>query len=152
MGKRIALEVQGEVNALHLVWSLLDQVLGELPRAGGLQQERYNTLVAVQEAATNVIRHSYGGRLHKPFRVEMKLDGPRLVVTLVDQGPPFDPTCIHCEPDEDHPEEGGYGIFFMRSVMDRIHYSRVEDKNVLEMVKDFSQALSPAGSPGEVGG
>ncbi len=152
MAKRIALEVQGEVNALHLVWNLLDQVMEDLPRAENLQQERYNTLVAVQEAATNVIRHSYGGSLTKPFRVEMELEGTRLAVTLVDQGPPFDPTCVQCEPDEDHPEEGGYGIFFMRSVMDRIRYSREEDRNILEMVKDFSPALSPAGSSGEVEG
>ncbi len=150
MGKKIALEVQGEMNALHLIWTLLDMVLEEIPHAGALQQERYNTLVAVQEAATNVIRHAYKGVLSQPFRVEMELEGPRLLVTLVDQGPPFDPTRVENEPDENHPEEGGYGIFFMRSVMDRIQYFRRGETNVLEMARDFSPSLSPAGAPGEV--
>ena len=152
MGKKIGLEIQGELDALHLIWTLLDQILEEIPQSGSLQQERYNTLVAVQEAATNIIRHSYRGDLDKPFRVEIDLEGSRLRVTLIDQGPPFDPTCVECEPDEERPGEGGYGIFFMRSIMNEIRYSRRNETNFLEMAKDFSRGPSYAGSPGEVRG
>jgi len=146
MSKRVALEIQGELDALHLIWTLLDQVMGGISDPPPPKQERYNTLVAVQEAVTNVLRHSYGGDLSRPFRVELVIEGNRLTITLVDFGPPFDPTVVEVQPDESKPGEGGYGIFFMRTVMNQIRYSREDGANILVMVKIFTPEPSPAGS------
>ena len=151
MTKQVSLEIRGELDALHLIWTLLGQVMEAIPQARPLQQECYNTLVAVQEGATNVIRHAYGGILDRPFRVEILVEGPRLQVSLVDVGPPFDPTQVEVFPKEERPEEGGYGIYFMRTVMNEIRYARVGETNVLTMVKDFSLHPVPAGPPGEDG-
>jgi len=41
-------------------------------------------------------------------------------------------------PDFDHPKEGGMGIFFIRTLMDSVTYTRQGDCNVLEIIKHLS--------------
>jgi len=38
-------------------------------------------------------------------------------------------------PDLENPKEGGMGLFFIRSVMDSVTYTRNKDCNALEMIK-----------------
>jgi len=136
--KKIGIEIQGELDALHIIWSLLEEILNEIPEVRHREDERYTTLVAVQEATTNVIRHAYKGDFSNPFKVEIEALGPKVTITIIDYGPPFDPDFHMKEPNEEDPAEGGYGIYIMKSVMDTIEYKRMEDKNYLIMVKDFS--------------
>jgi serine/threonine-protein kinase RsbW len=97
---------------------------------------------AVDEAASNVIRHGYGG---SPgwLDVAAELVGDRIVVTLEDEAPPFDPTTVP-EPDLAVPpgrrRPGGMGIHLMRLAMDTIvHSPRPGGGNILVM----SRRLDP---------
>jgi serine/threonine-protein kinase RsbW len=38
-------------------------------------------------------------------------------------------------PDFENPKEGGMGIFFIKTLMDSVTYTRQDDCNVLEIVK-----------------
>ncbi len=136
--KRIVIEIQGELDVLRIVWSLLEEILEGIPEVRHREDERYMTLVAVQEAATNVLRHAYEGDLTLPIRFELKATGPMISITIVDHGPPFDPEKEEKVPDEENPAEGGYGIYIIKSVMDKVIYDRREGKNFLTMIKDFS--------------
>jgi anti-sigma regulatory factor (Ser/Thr protein kinase) len=85
--------------------------------------------VAADEAATNVIKHAYGGKVG-PITILCAIEEGVLTVTFLDQGVPFDPTTVK-EPDlesgvEDRPI-GGLGIYFMRQLMDEVLYHRPAD-------------------------
>ena len=84
-------------------------------------------VIAVDEAATNVIRHGYKGR-PGPLRVEVLREGAAIVVHLVDEAPSFDPTGRPA-PDLDTPLErrpfGGMGIHLMSVSVDRLDHRSV---------------------------
>jgi len=93
---------------------------------------------AVDEAATNVVLHGYGG---EPGWIDVtaELVGDRIVVTLEDEAPVMDPTQVP-EPDLSIPPErrraGGMGVHLMRLAMDDIsHAPRPGGGNILTMAR-----------------
>jgi serine/threonine-protein kinase RsbW len=132
------------IPSLHLTAGLeelfqLRQFVEETALTLGIEQEMtMKLLLAVDEAATNIIIHGY--RQQKgSIEVEMKPEGPDLVISLRDKAPLFDPT-RHPPPDVTLPLEqrqpGGLGIYLMRQVMDEvIHRARPGGGNELIMIK-----------------
>ena len=106
-----------------------------------LQAERgamEDMILAVDEAATNVMVHGYRGGPGE-LDIEIQRDGDALVVILRDQAPPFDPSGFP-EPDITIPLEdrflGGMGIHLMRASTDAVHYrARPQGGNELILVK-----------------
>jgi len=94
-------------------------------------------VVAVDEAATNIIRHGYRDR-RGPIEVEVERSGPSIVVRVRDQAPPFDPTTWPA-PDLGLPLErrraGGLGIHLLRRSVDRVVHRRSESGNELTLMK-----------------
>ena len=93
---------------------------------------------AVDEAATNVIRHGYRGGPGW-LEVSAALDGDRIVVELEDAAPLLDPTLVP-EPDLSVPPErrrpGGMGVHLMRLAMDELHHApRPGGGNILTMAR-----------------
>lgn len=93
---------------------------------------------AVDETATNAIVHGHAGR---PGWVEVRVavEGDRLVVTIEDDAPPFDPTTVP-EPDLSVPPErrrpGGMGVHLARLCVDEIsHRPRPGGGNILTLVR-----------------
>jgi serine/threonine-protein kinase RsbW len=82
--------------------------------------------LAVDEAFTNIIEHSYGGESQEQIECICRQTNDRLVVVLKDCGTPFDPTIVP-EPDVDATlkmrKVGGLGMFFMNQLMDEVRYS-----------------------------
>lgn len=73
--------------------------------------------VAVAEACTNAIRHS----LNDLFHVEFELEEGKLSISVKDEGRGYDANKLN-EPDLLNPkEEGGLGIFIIRSLMDEVN-------------------------------
>jgi anti-sigma regulatory factor (Ser/Thr protein kinase) len=105
---------------------------------------------AVDEALTNIMRHSYGGALDR--RIEMSclrlpkrraVHGEGFEIRLVDYGPKIDPAKLRGRPlDEIKP--GGLGLHFIRQSMDIVEFRRTRGANVLRLVK----YLSPEGRHG----
>jgi anti-sigma regulatory factor (Ser/Thr protein kinase) len=85
----------------------------------------------------NVIAHAFAGR-PAPHRLDLRLAiaPASVVVEIVDNGRPFDPTAAPA-PDLSTPlecrEPGGLGIHLMRALMDRLDYRRDDDANVLRL-------------------
>lgn len=80
---------------------------------------------AVDESATNVIRHGYGGS-PGPLDIEIGREGASVKVELRDQAPGFDPR-DRPEPDLRRPlearEPGGFGVHLTRVCVDQIDHS-----------------------------
>jgi anti-sigma regulatory factor (Ser/Thr protein kinase) len=108
---------------------------------GASLQAADDLVIAVDEAATNTIRHGYEGR-PGPIDVEVVRSGSGVVVRLVDDAPVFDPTGRPA-PDLDVPLEsrpfGGMGIHLMRVSVDRlVHRGVGRSGNDLTFFKDLA--------------
>jgi len=101
--------------------------------------------MAVDEAATNIIIHGYGGRAEGPIHIACWLEEGDFAVELRDNGRTFDPERVP-EPDLQNPletrREGGLGIFLMRKMMDRVEFTQEGDENVVTM---FRRCVATAG-------
>ena len=93
---------------------------------------------AIDEAASNVIRHGYAGA---PGWLDVTADvvDDRIVVTLEDAAPSFDPTGVPA-PDLSVPPQqrrpGGMGIHLTRMAMDTMEHSpRPGGGNILTMAR-----------------
>lgn len=104
---------------------------------------------AVDEALTNIMRHSYGNRLDQPIviyfrRTQRQHDGQvqtGLEILLCDRGPAIDQYRLQGRPlDEIRP--GGLGLHFIRQAMDTVEFTRKGSTNRLRLVKYLAPANS----------
>ena len=90
--------------------------------------------VALDEVLSNVVRHGTGGRPNSLIDVTFALEAGSLEVTVVDDGPEWDPLTLP-PPDTTAPLDarrpGGLGVHLVRNLMDRVTYTRDEDRNHL---------------------
>ncbi len=111
-----------------------------LEEAGVDAEGAADTVLAVDEACQNVIRHGYrNGSGAIVLCVER--GGGELVIEIRDFAAPVDPARIRPRPlDELRP--GGLGTHFIRSVMDRVEYrpASAGRGNVLRMVRRIGPA------------
>ena len=79
-------------------------------------------VLAVDEACTNVIKHSYLGDTQKEIIVSCGISDTRLEISIRDFGRKVDPETIkHRELEEVKP--GGLGVFFIKKIMDEVIYN-----------------------------
>ena len=108
----------------------------------GMDEEKSESVtLAVVEALTNVIRHSYDGPCEKPIIVKLsKIEGCEknkgaLEITIRDFGKQVEPEKIKGR-DLDDIKPGGLGVHIIQSVMDEIEFCRAEECGMLlRMVK-----------------
>jgi serine/threonine-protein kinase RsbW len=104
---------------------------------------------AVDEALTNIVRHSYGNRLDQPIamyfrRAQRRHDGQiqqGLEILLCDRGPAVDPCKLQGRPLEEI-RPGGLGLHFIRQAMDTVEFTRKGPTNRLRLVKYLAQGNS----------
>jgi serine/threonine-protein kinase RsbW len=128
---RIPSDVRRLAEVRELVRAAVAEAGADRPFAADLVQ-------AVDETVTNAIVHGHAGR---PGWVEVRVatDGERLVVTIEDDAPPFDPTTVP-EPDLTVPPErrrpGGMGVHLARWCVDEMaHRPRPGGGNILTLVR-----------------
>jgi serine/threonine-protein kinase RsbW len=98
----------------------------------------YACQLAVCEAVENVIQHGYRGADGGQVTMKTRARPGRLVVEIVDDAPPFDPSTypLISETSLENVQIGGRGLLMIRRVMDRIQYERRGNKNVLRLTKN----------------
>ncbi|MBQ4005238.1 MAG: SpoIIE family protein phosphatase [Muribaculaceae bacterium] len=94
--------------------------------------------LALDEVVTNVISYGFDPGTMAVIELDTVVRGNKVVITIADQGHPFDPTQNET-PDveaalDDRPI-GGLGIFLVKQVMDEVSYERIDDRNVLTLSK-----------------
>lgn len=104
----------------------------------------------VDEAVSNIMKHSYGGRPDQPIEVCCNrlqqgagAHAERGVeIVLVDRGKAIDPTkCTGRSLDEVRP--GGLGLHIIRESMDAVEYERVGRQNRLRLIKYVQPGKAP---------
>ena len=100
-------------------------------------KDTFDIQLAVDEAVTNIIEHAYAG---EPGEVSFRcwVATHHFYVQLQDTGKPFDPAAVpypNITGSLAERKTGGLGIYFMRHLMDEVHFEHHEDGNTLQMVK-----------------
>lgn len=128
------IELIDETGQLNL---LTDWVSSICERSGIDPVRTMHINLALEEAATNVIRYAYpkDGKPHT-FSVDFDREGDMSVWRIIDSGTPFDPTAKE-DADislgiEERPV-GGLGIFLVKQLTDQISYCRENGYNILTM-------------------
>jgi serine/threonine-protein kinase RsbW len=113
--------------ASHPAWiDGIEQLTIQVGADAGLDDDSAHFLgVALREALANAIQHGHRFEARRRVRVGIRaVDGCRLVLTVRDRGPGFDPSRV---PDPLAPENltrsSGRGIFLMRRFADRVSFS-----------------------------
>lgn len=115
-------------------------------RHGVCADARHDLKLMAEEACVNVMRHAYPpgtpGPLSLAVRHEHAPGLPRMVLTVEDQGRPFDPAARPA-PDVTAPAEtreiGGMGLHLMRQLCDELRYERHPERgNVLVMTRHLN--------------
>jgi sigma-B regulation protein RsbU (phosphoserine phosphatase) len=97
------------------------------------------------ELLNNVISYAYQDEKEHEIEVRVEAAGERLVVSIADDGIPFNPF------DADKPDTslaledripGGLGIHLVLKVMDKVAYQRRTDRNVLTLVKNLKEGTN----------
>lgn len=94
--------------------------------------------LAVDEACTNIIKHSFKTDKSKQFCVQIETNANFFIVEISDDGKPFDPLSV---PEVNMKEyiknykRGGLGIHIIRNVMDEVEYSPSKGPNSMNTLK-----------------
>jgi serine/threonine-protein kinase RsbW len=135
MNNSISLQVAADVAQLATIRAFVEQHA----RAFGIDAfGAYDLILAVNEAATNIVVHGYRGR-PGAIEIELRQLGDAIEIQLRDQAPLFDPTQVPA-PDLTLPLHkrplGGMGVHVTRELMDIIRYRVTpEGGNELTLVK-----------------
>ena len=101
------------------------------------ERARYIVDLALDEMLTNIVRYAYAdGNPPQEHKVDLGLRrrGDDLLLTLEDDGRPFDPTTAEPKPTGTSLEDatiGGGGIAMVRKMAKAMHYERRHHRNVL---------------------
>ena len=93
----------------------------------------------------NVMSYAYPEGVHANILLEVVGDGKELTFVLRDNGIPFDPTSapdVDVTLPADQRSIGGLGIHLIRHYMDFISYERVDNQNVLTMIKKLKKTTN----------
>jgi serine/threonine-protein kinase RsbW len=120
----------------------LRQQVDTVCRHMGLKDQTiYDIKLSIDEASTNIIQYGYEGMDPGSIILEMIFESDKVIVHLTDFGHPFEPKQAP-KPDLSAPleerEPGGFGLFFIYSVMDEVDYHTDEDGNTLTLIKRLS--------------
>jgi len=98
--------------------------------------------LACDELLSNVMNYAYADEAEHEIQVMLALAGEHLIVTVSDDGMPFNPLQHRVADTDSGLEErqvGGLGIHLVRSVMDRVSYRRQTGRNVVTALKYLNE-------------
>ncbi len=120
----------------------LAQMVEEFGEANKLPMPKiYMINLAVDELINNTASYGLEGVTRPKIEIALQVNSTVLVLTMVDNGQPFDPT-QDTNPDlssvvDDRPI-GGLGLHLVKAFADRIRYEYVDGKNRLTLEHDLT--------------
>ncbi|GAB4469505.1 MAG: hypothetical protein Kow00124_04720 [Anaerolineae bacterium] len=102
------------------------------------EEAAFQCQLAVDEAAANIIRHSYPNNAGGAIEVFLQAVDGEFTIHLTDFGIPYDPEMIKARQKDlllEAARPGGWGLYFMRAMMDEVTYTPSPHGNSLVMVK-----------------
>ncbi|PWB68878.1 hypothetical protein C3F09_10865, partial [candidate division GN15 bacterium] len=148
MFQRPIKEINAEFIAEEKYLDSIRRVVKESCSTAGMStKDTSAVLLAIEEGATNIIRHAYlyeKGTLRLRIVIYRKL----LAFSLFDTGRSFEPQGngkLDLERLVDSGRKGGLGFYMIQKIMDSVEYLSSPEFNELRMIKRISRAPSEAG-------
>ena len=100
----------------------------------------HDITLAIEEIFSNIVFYGFGDDLEHMITLYLAVEDDTFVLTLQDEGIPFNPLNVQLNPREKPLEErykGGMGIILAKNLMDRMAYRRDRGRNILRMEKRY---------------
>jgi sigma-B regulation protein RsbU (phosphoserine phosphatase) len=135
----LELTMQNDIRRISSINEAFTE-FAERHRVPGPTQRRIN--VCLDELLNNIVSYAYCDDDQHEIALHFRLLGTELVVTIVDDGKPFNPFG-NDPPDTglsvDERPIGGLGVHLVKSFMDKVHYERHGENNVVTLHKQMGQ-------------
>ena len=123
-----------QTKYLDLIGSIGEHIARDLDDFSGDREAlAYHLNLVLTEATTNAIKHANNDP-KDTVRINIHIQDNELNIKVYDHGQGFDLETVPL-PDFDQPKENGMGIFFIRTFMDSVTYTKQSDCNILEIIK-----------------
>ena len=132
---RQEMEISSDLAELGRARGFVRGFCRALPGAPLGEDQVAKLALAVNEAASNIMKHAYHGRIDQRIRLDIESGSDQIVVRLHHHGDPFDPPPAP-ESAFDGSHESGYGLYILsRSVDDVRYYLDERGENCVALVK-----------------
>jgi serine/threonine-protein kinase RsbW len=137
------LEIHSDLKELSRARAFVREFCGMVP-AGLLDDDDAAGLeLAVNEAASNVMKHAYHGRTDQRILLDADAFPDCVSIRLHHLGDAFDPTTAPA-PALDGSRESGFGLYLIAKSVDDVRYSRDErGRNSITLVKHLDSRMTP---------
>ena len=121
--------------------SRLEPFIASVAKQSGIDEKEAKRLrLAVEEAVANSINHGQATTI----TLQAKQEDNRLLLTIDDDGQPFDPT--NDSPTDlsipaDQRPPGGLGIMLLHEMTEGLSYKRIDGHNILTITKEKSKEI-----------
>ena len=133
------LEISSQLTELPRVRQFLRDFCNPLLTQGYREDSLLELELAVNEAATNVIKHAYHGREDQNIRIEAESEADSVVIRIVHRGDSFDPDAVP-PPSFDGSRSNGFGVYLIKTCVDLVRYTQDEHgQNDIYLMKHFSK-------------
>jgi len=124
-----------QTKYLNLIGSIGERIAKELDNyAGDREALAYHLNLVLTEATANAIKHANYDKPKDTVRILIHIHDNELNIKVYDHGQGFNLEKVPL-PDFEHPREGGMGLYLIRTLMDSVTYTKLDDCNVLEIIK-----------------
>lgn len=120
---------------------IIRDFVNKLAVRANLSSDKVNQIeMAVDEAATNVMKHAYGYDKQQKITINVKISASDFIVEIIDRGnKQFDPDRVqkvNIDKFVSAKKHGGLGIHLMNTLMDDVQYYRgANNYNRVKLVK-----------------
>lgn len=133
--RALSIAFAADFSSVNLVRAALTGVCADV---FGQDHERASDMImAVNEAMNNAVEHTDSTTV----TVELTCTAQELGIFVISTGPVFDPVAAAAELGETDMmarEEGGYGLYLIRELVDRFEYEYRDARNIWKMFKEIS--------------
>ena len=127
--------IPNQTKYLDLIGSIGERIAKELDHYSGDKIAlAYHLNLVLTEATANAIKHRKRNDPKDTVRILIHIEDRELNIKVYDHGQGFDLETVPL-PDFEHPKADGMGLFFIRTFMDSVTYSKLPNSNVLEIIK-----------------
>lgn len=128
-------------NDRAIIDSVQDRVIDAADHLGYSTSAQFALRLALEEALVNAFKHGHKGLPEStPVKFEFDVTPHRILVTVEDQGPGFQPKQVP-DPtlDENLERPSGRGLVLMRAYMTRIEHNDRGNRVEMELIKPESE-------------
>lgn len=118
--------ITSHLDELGSVRSFIRETYAKVPKKMRNKASMEKIILAVNEAVANIIKHAYQGKRDKKIELTADISANSIVIHLYDWGITFSPESV-APPKLDGSENGGFGIYIISKIIDKVGYFRDSD-------------------------